>query len=140
MSRTIQLTYDAHDPRRLGLFWRAALDYAVDPPPGGQIGDPEETLAAWIAFLRSVGVPEEQHNSAFALVDPAGHGSADLLPAGARGQGGQEPAAHGRAGGPGLSGEDRMAALERECDRLVALGATRRGDTSPTAACTPATS
>ena len=27
---------------------------------------------------------------------------------------------------PGLEGDDRMAALEAECDRLVALGATRR--------------
>jgi hypothetical protein len=26
---------------------------------------------------------------------------------------------------PGLQGEDRMAALEAECSRLVALGATR---------------
>ena len=26
---------------------------------------------------------------------------------------------------PGLQGEQRMAALEAECDRLVALGATR---------------
>jgi hypothetical protein len=30
---------------------------------------------------------------------------------------------HGAA--PGLQGEERMAALEVECDRLVALGATR---------------
>jgi predicted enzyme related to lactoylglutathione lyase len=28
-------------------------------------------------------------------------------------------------GAPGLQGEERMAALEAECDRLVALGATR---------------
>jgi hypothetical protein len=27
---------------------------------------------------------------------------------------------------PGLEGEQRMAALEAECERLVALGATRR--------------
>jgi hypothetical protein len=27
---------------------------------------------------------------------------------------------------PGLEGEERMAALEAECERLVALGATRR--------------
>lgn len=26
---------------------------------------------------------------------------------------------------PGLQGDERMAALEAECDRLVALGATR---------------
>jgi hypothetical protein len=34
---------------------------------------------------------------------------------------------------PGLAGEERMAALEVECDRLVALGATRvhRYDSEP---------
>jgi hypothetical protein len=34
---------------------------------------------------------------------------------------------------PGLEGEERMAALEAECDRLVTLGATRvrRHDPAP---------
>jgi Glyoxalase-like domain len=126
MSRTMQLTYDAHDPRRLGLFWLAALDYAVDPPPGGQIGDPEETVAAWTDFLRSVGMPEEQHNAAFALVDPQGTGPRIFFQ-----QVPEDKVAKNRLhvdvrAAPGLSGDDRMAALERECDRLVALGATRR--------------
>jgi hypothetical protein len=126
MSRTIQLTYDAHDPQGLGLFWRAALDYAVDPPPGGEIGEPEETIAAWMAFLRSVGVPEQQHNTAFALVDPTGAGPRIFF------QRVPEPkTAKNRLhidvrAAPGLDGDERMAALEAECARLVGLGATRR--------------
>ncbi len=131
MSRTIQVTYDAHDPRSLGLFWRAALHYAVDPPPGGAIGDPEETVAAWTDFLRSAGVPEEQHNSAFALVDPDGAGPRIFF------QQVPEPkAAKNRVhldvrAAPGLTGDARMAALESECERLLELGAARRGRVDP---------
>jgi hypothetical protein len=33
---------------------------------------------------------------------------------------------------PGLQGEERMAVLETECDRLVALGATRVRRYEPT--------
>src|SRR4051812_28413522 len=32
---------------------------------------------------------------------------------------------------PGLEGDERMAALEAECDRLVGLGATRRERVEP---------
>jgi catechol 2,3-dioxygenase-like lactoylglutathione lyase family enzyme len=131
MTRTIQLTYDAHDPLRLGLFWRAALDYAVDPPPGGTIGEPEETVAAWMDFLRAAGVPEERHNSAFALVDPDGAGPRIFFQ-----QVPEDKVAKNRLhvdvrAAPGLTGDERMAALERECERLVALGATRQGRHEP---------
>ena len=125
MSRTIQLTYDARDPQGLGLFWRAALDYAVDPPPGGEIGEPEETITAWGEFLTSAGVPEEQHNTAFALVDPTGAGPRIFF------QQVPEPkSAKNRLhvdvrAAPGLAGDERMAALEEECARLVGLGAAR---------------
>ena len=125
MSRLIQLTYDAHDPLRLGMFWRAALDYAVDPPPGGEIGDPEETVAAWMDFLSAAGVPEERHNSAFALVDPEGTGPRIFIQ-----QVPEDKVAKNRLhidvrAAPGLQGDARMEALERECARLVGLGATR---------------
>jgi hypothetical protein len=131
MSRTVQLTYDAHDPRMLGMFWREALHYAVDPPPGREVGDPEETVAAWLEFLVAAGVPEEQHNSAFALVDPDGTGPRVFF------QQVPEPkTAKNRLhldlrAAPGLAGEERMEALERECDRLVALGAVRVNRVEP---------
>jgi hypothetical protein len=126
MSRTIQVTFDARDPRRLGLFWRAALDYAVDPPPGGEVGDPDETLAAWTDFLRAASVPEERHDAAFAIIDPAGAGPRVFFQ-----QVPEDKVAKNRVhldlrAAPGLAGDARMAALEQECERLVALGATRR--------------
>lgn len=125
MSATIQLTFDAADPQALGLFWREVLDYVVDPPPGGEIGEPAETVAAWREFLVASGVPAELHNSAFALVDPAGVGPRVFFQ-----QVSDPKTAKNRLhidvrAAEGLSGEERMAALERECERLVALGASR---------------
>lgn len=130
MTAQIQVTFDAHDPRRLGLFWREVLDYAVDPPPGtppGEtIGDPVETADAWLAFLTRAGVPEALHNSAFGIVDPTGRGPRIFFQ-----QVAEDKVAKNRVhldvrAAPGLVGEDRMAALEAECDRVVALGAVRR--------------
>ena len=126
MSRTMQLTYDAHDPRRLGLFWLAALDYAVDPPPGGAIGDPIETADAWLDFLTKAGVPQALHNSAFGIVDPAGRGPRIFFQ-----QVPEDKVAKNRVhldvrAAPGLAGDARMSALEAECERVVALGAVRR--------------
>lgn len=126
MTAEIQVTFDAHDPRRLGLFWREALDYAVDPPPGGAIGDPVETADAWLVFLRQVDIPEELHNSAFGIIDPSGSGPRVFFQ-----QVPEDKQAKNRVhldvrAAPGLAGDARMSALEAECERLVALGAARR--------------
>ena len=126
MTAEIQVTFDAHDPRRLGLFWREALDYAVDPPPGGSIGDPIETADAWLVFLRQVGIPEERHNSAFGIVDPSGSGPRIFFQ-----QVPEDKVAKNRVhldvrAAPGLAGDARMTALEAECERVVALGGVRQ--------------
>ncbi len=123
--RTVQVTVDAASPRALGLFWREALDYAVDPPPGGTVGDVEETVAAWMVFLDEHDVPESARDDAFALVHPTGDGPRLFF------QKVPEPkTAKNRVhldlrSAPGLTGDARMHALEREAERLVALGATR---------------
>lgn len=126
MTAEIQVTFDAHDPRGLGLFWREVLDYAVDPPPGSTVGDPIETADAWLAFLTKVGVPEELHNSAFGIVDTTGSGPRVFFQ-----QVPEDKVAKNRVhldvrAAPGLQGAERMAALEAECERVVALGAVRQ--------------
>lgn len=126
MPRTIQLTFDARDPRSLGLFWLEVLDYAVDPPPGGEVAGPEETVAAWLALLRASGVPEEQHNSAFALVDPTGAGPRLFFQRVPEGKVAKNRLHVDVRSAVGLTGEERMAELERECKRLEGLGASRR--------------
>ena len=125
MSTQIQVTFDAHDPRSLGLFWREVLDYAVAPPPGSTIGDPIETADAWLAFLTRAGIPEEQHGSAFAIIDPADRGPRVFFQRVPEGKTAKNRVHVDLRAAPGLEGEERMAALEAECERLDALGASR---------------
>ena len=125
MSRTVQVTFDARDPRALSCFWRDALGYVHPAPPGVDLPAGADPLAAWDDFLARVGVPEEQRNAGSALEDPAGHGPRlffQRVP--------EEKVAKNRVhldvrAAPGLEGEERMAALEAEGERLAVLGATR---------------
>ncbi|MFC4591027.1 VOC family protein [Sphaerisporangium corydalis] len=125
MSREIQVTFDAHDPRALSSFWRDVLGYVIPGPPGADLPEGADALAAWDEFLARIGVPEDQRDSRSAIEDPAGHGPRvffQRVP--------EDKVVKNRVhldvrAAPGLQGEERMAALEAECARLVALGATR---------------
>ena len=125
MSRHVQVTFDAHDPRALSTFWRDVLGYVHPGPPGVDLPEGADPLAAWDDFLARVGVPEDQRNARSAIEDPDGHGPRLFFQ-----QVPEDKVAKNRVhldvrAAPGLQGEERMAALEAECDRLVALGATR---------------
>jgi catechol 2,3-dioxygenase-like lactoylglutathione lyase family enzyme len=67
MAHTFQVTFDCADPDRLARFWAAVLGYKLQDPPAG--------FDSWPAFLTSIGVPEDQWNSASAIVDPDGKGA-----------------------------------------------------------------
>jgi hypothetical protein len=132
MSRHVQVTFDAHDPRALSSFWRDVLGYVYPGPPGVDLPEDADPLAAWDDFLARVGIPQEQRNSRSAIEDPDGHGPRLFF---------QQVPEHKIAknrihldirAAPGLQGEQRMAALEHECDRLLALGATRIRRHEPT--------
>ncbi|GGM24643.1 hypothetical protein GCM10011608_06870 [Micromonospora sonchi] len=43
-------------------------------PPGVDLPDGADPLAAWDDFLAGIGVPPEQRNTRSAIEDPAGHG------------------------------------------------------------------
>ncbi|MGD8201995.1 VOC family protein [Ornithinimicrobium sp. W1679] len=125
MSRQIQVTFDAHDPRALSVFWRDVLGYVHPPPPGVHLPEGADPLAAWDDFLEQAGVPQEQRNSASALEDPDGSGPRLYFQ-----QVPEDKVAKNRLHldvrtASDLRGEERMAALETECERLLALGATR---------------
>ena len=123
--RDVQITFDAADPGALAEFWAAALGYQVQPPPPG--------FDTWEAALTAWGVPPEEHNSRSAIVPLDGDGPRLFF------QRVPEPkTAKSRVhldvrAAPGLEGEERMAALEAECERLVALGATRQRRFEPDA-------
>ena len=74
MSRHIQVTFDAHDPRALSSFWRDVLGYVHPGPPGVDLPEDADPLAAWDDFLARVGVPEGQRTTRSAIEDPDGQG------------------------------------------------------------------
>lgn len=133
MSRTIQVTFDAHDPRALSMFWRGVLGYVHPAPPGVELAAEADPLTAWDDFLERSGVPEDRRNSASAIEDPDGDGPRVFFQ-----QVPEDKVAKNRVhldvrAAPGLTGEERMAVLEAECERLVSLGAhrVRRFDPAP---------
>ncbi len=113
----MQVTVDCADPGALARFWADVLGYRLDPPPSG--------FATWDEALDAWGVPVEQRNDRSAVSDPGGSRPRMFF------QKVPEPKrAKNRMhldvrAAPGLTGEARMAALEEECARLVALGAER---------------
>ncbi|WP_237104554.1 VOC family protein [Nonomuraea sp. MG754425] len=72
MSRHFQVTFDARDPKALASFWREALGYVFPSPPGVDLPEGADPLAAWDDFLARAGVPEEERDSRSALEDPDG--------------------------------------------------------------------
>jgi hypothetical protein len=125
MSRQVQITFDAHDPAALAEFWREVLDYVYPAPPGVELAEGDDPLAAWDEFLERVGVPVDERSSSSALEDPERVGPRlffQRVP--------EDKVAKNRLhldvrAAPGLAGEERMAALEAKCERLIALGGTR---------------
>lgn len=116
--RDIQVTFDCADPAAQASFWCAVLGYELPPPPPG-FGSWDEAVEAW-------GLPPEQRNSRAAAEPPAGHSGPRLF---------FQRVPEGKTvknrvhldvrTAPGLEGDQRMAALETEADRLGVLGATR---------------
>lgn len=118
MSREVQITFDSADPDALCRFWVEALDYRMQPPPPG--------FDTWDAFLDSVGAPEGNRNTASAALPQEGENGPrlffQLVP---EGKSAKNRVHLDLRAAPGLENDERMAALEAECDRLVSLGATR---------------
>lgn len=125
MSRTIQITFDAHDPGALSKFWRDVLGYVHPAPPGVELAPGEDPLLAWDRFLEEAGVPADQRNSASALEDPEGIGPRLYFQRVPESKTAKNRVHLDVRTASDLRDDERMAALEAECDRLVALGATR---------------
>lgn len=125
MSHEIQVTFDAHDPQALSSFWRDALGYVHPGPPGVELPEGADPLAAWADFLERIGVPKEERNSRSAIEDPDGRGPRIFFQQVPEGKTAKNRVHLDVRAAPGLRGEERMAALEAACERLVSLGATR---------------
>jgi hypothetical protein len=125
VSRTIQVTIDCVDPRGLSRFWAAALGYVNPGPPGREVPAGQDVFDAWQEFLGQAGVPETEWNAASAAEDPDGAGPRLFFQRVPEGKTAKNRVHLDVRAAPGRHGEERMAALEDECARLVGLGATR---------------
>jgi len=118
MSKDVQITFDCADPGGLASFWAEALGYVMQPPPEG--------FDSWDAALDAWGVPGDQRNSRSALVDPDGTGPRIFFQQVPEGKTAKNRVHLDVRSAPGQEGDERMATLEAEAARLVALGAVRR--------------
>jgi hypothetical protein len=117
MATQVQVTFDCADPGALSTFWAAALGYRLQDPPEG--------FPTWEAFLADLGVPEDEWNSASAVVDPDGEGPRLYF------QRVPEPKATKNrvhldlnvGGPPGSPLDERKAVVDREAKRMTDLGA-----------------
>ncbi|GII81854.1 hypothetical protein Sru01_68360 [Sphaerisporangium rufum] len=125
MSRDVQITFDCADPAGLAAFWAETLGHQVQAPPPG--------FASWDEALAAMGVPPERRNDASAVVDPAGSGPRLFFQRVPEGKQAKNRVHLDVRAAPGLQGDERMAALEAEAERLITHGATRlhRADPAP---------
>ena len=117
MSKEIQVTFDCADPAALAAFWAEVLGYQVQGPPDG--------FDDWPAALAAFGVPPSEWNSRSAIVPADGSGPRLFFQRVPEGKVAKNRLHLDVRAAPTLRGEERMAALEAEADRLGALGATR---------------
>ncbi len=113
--KQFQVTFDCAEPERLARFWCEVLGYVVPPPPEG--------FVTWDEFHQTQ--PPEDRDSSFACLDPTGVGPRLYFPRVPEGKVVKNRLHLDVRVGTGLVGEERLAALEAECARLVALGAKR---------------
>lgn len=114
-AKKFQVTFDCTEPERVGRFWCDVLGYVVPPPPEG--------FATWDDFDRAL--PPDRQGSAFACIDPAGVGPRLYFQRVPEAKVVKNRLHLDVRVATGLVGEERLAALEAECARLVELGAGR---------------
>ncbi|NED12025.1 VOC family protein [Streptomyces sp. SID9124] len=113
--RQVQVTFDCADPERVGRFWCEVLGYVAPEPPEG--------FDSWDAYNASL--PAEERNAWFAASDPTGAGPRLYFQRVPEGKVAKNRLHLDVRVGTGLVGEERLAALEAECARLLPLGAVR---------------
>ncbi len=113
--KQIQVTFDCAAPRAVAEFWKAALGYVDPPVPTG--------FESWTAFEASL--PVESQGSNWACQDPDGVGPRLFFQRVPEGKTVKNRLHLDVRIGLGLTGAERVAALEAEAARIMPLGATR---------------
>src|SRR6478672_7032185 len=105
--KQVQVTFDCADPRAVAEFWKAALGY-VDPPP-------LDGFDSWDAFEATL--PVERRGSTWACQDPEGVGPRLFFQRVPEGKTVKNRLHLDVRVGVGLTGAERVAALEAEAAR-----------------------
>ncbi|MFF9283311.1 VOC family protein [Streptomyces griseosporeus] len=113
--KKFQVTFDCAEPRRVARFWCEVLGYVMPQPPEG--------FADWDEYDRAQ--PPEERGAWAACFDPDGVGPRLYFQRVPEGKTMKNRVHLDVRAGTGLVGAERLAVLEAECARLVALGATR---------------
>ena len=113
--RQVQVTFDCAQPRVVAQFWKEVLGYVDPPVPPG--------FDSWDAV--DAAQPPEKQGAVWALQDPDGVGPRLFLQRVPEGKTVKNRVHLDVRVGTGLTGEERLAALEAEATRLEALGAKR---------------
>jgi hypothetical protein len=119
MAFNLQVVFDCKDPASLSKFYAEALHYKLQDPPAG--------YESWEKWLMDKGIPEEEWNSASAIVDPEGKGpriyfqQMDTPKLGKNRLHIDINASSSRI----VSLAERKQKVNQEVDRLIALGAKK---------------
>ncbi|PWI12672.1 hypothetical protein DI272_43575 [Streptomyces sp. Act143] len=113
--KKFQVTFDCAQPERVARFWCEVLGYVAPPPPEG--------FATWDEY-NAAQAPEDR-DAWFACSDPSGVGPRLYFQRVPEGKVVKNRVHLDVRVGTGLVGEERLAVLEAECARLIALGAVR---------------
>ena len=106
--RTVQVTFDCANPRAVAEFWKVALGYVDPPVPPG--------FESWDALDASL--PEDQQGSAWACQDPDGVGPRLFFQRVPEAKTVKNRVHLDLRVGTGLTGDERVEALETEAARL----------------------
>ncbi|MGW9496748.1 VOC family protein [Streptomyces prasinus] len=113
--KKFQATFDRAERERVARFRCEVLGHVVPPPPEG--------FATWDEYDGSR--PPGRRDAAFACTDPSGAGPRLFFQRVPEGKTGKNRLPLDVRVGTGLVRKERLAALEAECARLLALGALR---------------
>jgi hypothetical protein len=119
MAFKLQVVFDCRDPSSLSKFYAEALHYKLQDPPTG--------YTSWESWLKAQGIPEDEWNSASAIVDPEGKGPRvyfQQMDTPKLGKNRLHIDINASAG-MRIPLDERKVQVNKEVERLVGLGATK---------------